>query len=357
MKPIDIYNQRVLSGTLVSDNNQLKTLQALQDLAIEIDGYKPRSKWLLSGLFGIRAPRPKGLYIYGGVGRGKSMLMDLFFEASPVTRKRRVHFHEFMQSIHQSLYEVRQTGVEDAIRPVAEKIISEVDLLCFDEIQITYITDAMIVSRLFEFLLDSGVIIVTTSNRHPNDLYKSGLNRSLFLPFIKMIGQRLTTLNLDSDTDHRQNNINGNIVYFYPLNEETHQKIEQLWETLSRGKSTPLILTQKKRKIEIPFHVNGIARASFADLCNKALGPGDYLVIAKSIDLLMITNVPQLGKDNSNQAKRFVTLIDTLYEGSIKVIISADAEVEELYKDGIGSFEFNRTASRLREMQSEVWGT
>ena len=357
MKPIDIYNQRVLSGALVSDNNQLKTLQALQDLAIEIDGYKPRSTWLLSGLFGIKAPRPKGLYIYGGVGRGKSMLMDLFFDASPALRKRRVHFHEFMQTIHQSLYEVRQTGVEDAIRPVAEKIISEVDLLCFDEIQITDITDAMIVGRLFEFLLDSGVIVVTTSNRHPNDLYKSGLNRSLFLPFIKMIEQRLTTLNLDSDTDHRQNITTGNIVYFYPLNKDTHQKIEQLWETLSRGKSTPLILTQKKRKIEIPFHVDGIARASFADLCKKALGPGDYLAIAKSINLLMITNVPQLGQDNSNEAKRFVTLIDTLYEGGIKVIISADAEAEELYKDGIGSFEFNRTASRLREMQSEGWGT
>lgn len=356
LKPIEIYNARIAKGELREDVDQLQTLQALQNLAEAIEGYKPKSKWLMSGLFGVQAPRPKGLYIYGGVGRGKSMLMDLFFDASPIKRKRRVHFHAFMQEVHEQLHKVRQSGVDDAIRPVAEKIISEASLLCFDEMQITDITDAMIVGRLFQFLFDSGVIVVTTSNRHPDELYKSGLNRNLFLPFIELIKERLVIHNLDSSTDHRQNRLSGQQRYFHPLNDETRSSIDTLWASLADGKDEPITLHQKKRQIVLPYHHNGVARASFADLCEKPLGPSDYLLIASSFRLLMITDVPVLGRGNNNEAKRFVTLIDALYEAKIRVIISADAEPEDLYPSGSGSFEFERTASRLREIQSDDWG-
>lgn len=356
MKPIEIYNDRVASGELRQDSDQLQTLHALQDLAVEIEGYKPRSKWLMSGLFGVQAPRPKGLYIYGGVGRGKSMLMDLFFDASPLKRKRRVHFHAFMQEVHENLHAARQTGVEDAIRPVAEKIVSQASLLCFDEMQITDITDAMIVGRLFEFLFDAGVIVVTTSNRHPDELYKSGLNRDLFLPFIGLIKERLTIHNLDSKTDHRQNRLMGSRRYFHPLGANTSSEMDAIWNDLTQGQDQTIVLRRKKREIFIPHHRNGIARASFADLCQKPLGPGDYLLIAESFRLLMITDVPKLSRNNNNEAKRFVTLIDALYEAHVKVLISADAAPEQLYQTGSGAFEFERTASRLEEMQSDEWG-
>ena len=356
LKLIDVYNKRILSGELAPDANQLKTLQALQNLTAQLEELKPRSSWAVFNLFKKEHQKPRGIYIYGGVGRGKSMLMDLFFEASTIEKKRRVHFHEFMQKIHEDLHEARKENISEAIRPVAQNIISQVKLLCFDEMQITDITDAMIVGRLFEFFFDAGVVIVSTSNRHPEELYKNGLNRSLFLPFINMITQKLDVLNLDSTTDHRQNTSSKNVSYFYPLNEVTFNRIEQLWKIISKGNTKPLVLKNKKREILIPFHTKGIARIEFNDLCKKALGPSDYILIAKTFDILMITNVPVLGKDNNNEAKRFVTLIDTLYENEIKLIVSSEAKPEELYQDGPGAFEFVRTASRLKEMQSENWG-
>ena len=184
---IEVYNKRIDSGELVPDTDQLKTLQALQDLTTILNVYQPKNSWSFFNIFHKKKSKPKGIYIYGGVGRGKSMLMDLFFESSKIEKKQRVHFHEFMQKIHEELHEARKKNVTEAIRPVAEKIISQVNLLCFDEMQITDITDAMIVGRLFEFFLDAGIIIVSTSNRHPDELYKNGLNRALFLPFIKML--------------------------------------------------------------------------------------------------------------------------------------------------------------------------
>lgn len=356
MELIEVYNKRIDSGVLAPDTDQLKTLQALQDLATILNVYQPKNSWSLFNIFHKKRPKPKGIYIYGGVGRGKSMLMDLFFESSKIEKKQRVHFHEFMQKIHEELHETRKKNVTEAIRPVAEKIISQVNLLCFDEMQITDITDAMIVGRLFDLFLDAGIIIVSTSNRHPDELYKNGLNRALFLPFIKMLKQKLYILNLDSTTDHRQKTLASNTCFFYPLNEQTLKKIDYLWRQLSKGNSSPLVLKNKKREIKIPYHNNGIARVSFDDLCAKPLGPSDYLLVAETFDLLMITNVPKLGPENSNEAKRFVTLIDALYEKKIKIIISSETKPEELYQDGTGSFEFIRTASRLKEMQSENWG-
>ena len=260
LKLIDVYNKRILSGELAPDANQLKTLQALQNLTAQLEELKPRSSWAVFNLFKKEHQKPRGIYIYGGVGRGKSMLMDLFFEASTIEKKRRVHFHEFMQKIHEDLHEARKENISEAIRPVAQTIISQVKLLCFDEMQITDITDAMIVGRLFEFFFDAGVVIVSTSNRHPEELYKNGLNRSLFLPFIKMINQKLDVLNLDSTTDHRQNTSSKNVNYFYPLNEVTFNRIEQLWKIISKGNTKPLVLKNKKREILIPFHTKGIAR-------------------------------------------------------------------------------------------------
>ncbi len=356
MKPVDSYNQRVASGALKDDPDQRHVLEALQNLYVQIEGYRPKSKWLLSGVFGVTPPRPKGLYIYGGVGRGKSMLMDMFFETAPIAPKRRVHFHAFMQEIHEAMHEARKTGLADPIKPVAEKIVKSASLLCFDEMQITDITDAMIVGRLFEFLLDSGVVIVTTSNRHPDALYKNGLNRALFVPFIETIKARLDIHNLNSDTDHRQNRLEGQQKFFAPLNADSTAAIDRVWDDLTGGKSEPLSIKRKGRSIQIPQFHNGIGRGSFADFCTKPLGPGDFLEIAAKIRVLVLTGIPRLSRANNNEAKRFVTLIDALYEADVALIASADAEPENLYTDGAGAFEFERTASRLREMQSADWG-
>lgn len=356
MTPIIEYNRRVKEGILSDDSAQRQALNALERLYVEIKDYKPKSKRFLSGLFSVKPPLPKGLYIYGGVGSGKSMLMDLFFEMAPIEKKQRVHFHAFMQTIQELLHEVRKTGVENAIKPVAEKIATTTSLLCFDEMQISDIADAMIVARLFEYLFDAGVIVVTTSNRHPDDLYKRGLNRNLFVPFINLIKERLVLHNLESETDHRQNRLMDKQLYFHPHSEQVNAQILLLWNQLSGGNSTPLVIKRKGREVIIKFYNNGIGMASFSDLCDQPLGPGDYLEIAKVLKLLILTNVPKLSIENNNEAKRFVILIDALYEAKTKLIMSAATEPEELYTEGKGAFEFKRTASRLREMQSADWG-
>ncbi|PCH96748.1 MAG: cell division protein ZapE [Rhodobacteraceae bacterium] len=351
------YDRRVAAGELHDDPNQRPVLKLLEELHRELADYKPSKLGHLKAFFSGNRRAPKGLYIYGGVGRGKSMLMDLFYSQATTQKKRRVHFHAFMQEIHDALHITRKSGVEDALKPVAVKITHELDLLCFDEMQITDITDAMIVGRLFEYLFNAGVVIVTTSNRHPDDLYKSGLNRSIFLPFIEKIKARLSVHCLDSITDHRQNRLMDQQLYFAPLNDTSRTAMDQLWRELSSGAVAPLIIRRKGRDIIIPEFSNGVGKARFSDLCAKALGPGDYLEIAKSVRVLMLTDVPTLGKANNNEAKRFVILIDALYEAGVKLIASADAEPEALYTDGAGVFEFERTASRLREMQSADWAS
>ncbi|KZZ71221.1 cell division protein ZapE, partial [Sulfitobacter sp. HI0129] len=291
-----------------------------------------------------------------GVGRGKSMLMDLFVSTLDDIPARRVHFHAFMQEIHTALHAARQTGVDDAIAPVARDVAESVRLLAFDEMQITDITDAMIVGRLFEALFSAGVVVITTSNRVPQDLYKNGLNRQLFLPFIELIEEHMVVHELASPTDYRQDRLSGMQVYFTPVNDESRAAMNAVWDDLAGGPGTPLTLHVKGRDIMLPAFRNGIARAEFHELCGRPLGPADYLAVAESVRVLLLDDVPRLGRSNFNEAKRFVTLIDALYEARVRLICSAAAEPEMLYLEGEGSFEFERTASRLREMQSEDWG-
>jgi cell division protein ZapE len=283
------------------------------------------------------------------------MIMDMFADTLDVPN-RRVHFHAFMQEIHAGMHKARAEGVEDALAPVAKSVSDSVRCLAFDEMQITDITDAMIVGRLFEALFAAGVAVVTTSNRVPDDLYKDGLNRQLFLPFIALLKERMVVHEMVSPTDYRQDKLAGSPSYFTPVNAEARAHIEAVWQDLTGGQAAPLTLMVNKREVEIPAFHNGVARATFYDLCGRPLGPADYLALAEAARVLVLENIPQLGRSNFNEAKRFVTLIDALYEARVRLICSAAAAPEYLYVEGEGTFEFERTASRLREMQSEEWG-
>jgi len=349
-----IYDTRVAEGLLRPDPAQRAALLRLEALREKLEA--PERKGLLSRFRRAEPTGKQGVYLWGGVGRGKSMLMDLFHAHAGVDAKRRVHFHAFMQEVQTALHKARQTGVDDAIRPVAEDIARDVRLLCFDEMQITDIADAMIVGRLFEKLFDAGVMIVTTSNRPPRDLYKDGLNRDLFLPFIKLLEDRLEIDELEAMTDYRQDLLAGNPVYFSPLDRPANRAINEIWRDLTHGREEELVLEVKGRQIHLPRYWAGMARCTFWELCGQPLGPADYLALVGAVKLLVIEDIPQLDSSRFNEAKRFVTLIDALYEGHVRLICSAEAEPENLYLEGAGSFEFERTASRLREMQGADWG-
>jgi cell division protein ZapE len=345
-----LYEQRVNDGILKPDDAQIAVLPDLERLRAELSVPVKR------GFFRKAPPPPKGLYLWGGVGRGKSMLMDLFVDSLQDIPARRVHFHAFMQEIHSEMHRLREDGVQDPIKPVAKAVSDAVRVLAFDEMQITDITDAMIVGRLFEELFTAGCVVVTTSNRVPDDLYKDGLNRQLFLPFIAQLKDKMQVRELISERDHRQDRLQGAQVYFTPVNSDARAQISTLWEELSHGQSEVLTLHVKGREVELPQYHNGVARAKFYDLCGKMLGPADYLKLAETVRVLIVEDIPQLGRSNFNEAKRFVTLIDALYEANVKLIASAAAEPEMLYIEGSGSFEFERTASRLRQMQDANWG-
>ncbi|MFK7939317.1 MAG: cell division protein ZapE [Roseovarius sp.] len=345
-----IYARLVADGTLTRDPAQEAVLPEFERMR---EGLAQPVK---KGWFRKSIPdAPKGLYLWGGVGRGKSMIMDMFADSLEVPN-RRVHFHAFMQEIHKGMHHARQQGVEDALAPVAAEVISSVRLLAFDEMQITDITDAMIVGRLFQALFDAGVVVVTTSNRVPDDLYKNGLNRQLFLPFIALLNEQMVVHEMVSPTDYRQDKLSGSPVYFTPINADARAQIEAVWQDLTGGQAHPHALIVNKREVHLPGFHNGVARASFYDLCGKPLGPADYLALAEAARVLVLEDIPQLSRSNFNEAKRFVTLIDALYEARVRLICSAAAAPEFLYVEGEGTFEFERTASRLREMQSEAWG-
>ncbi|KGM89556.1 putative ATPase [Roseovarius mucosus DSM 17069] len=345
----DLYARLVADGKLTPDPAQEALLPEFERIRLALDE-APRKGWFR------RAPEPpKGLYIWGGVGRGKSMLMDLFVSTLAVPN-RRVHFHAFMQEIHAGLHAARARNEADALAPVAAEVANSVRLLAFDEMQISDITDAMIVGRLFEALFAAGVVVVTTSNRVPDDLYKNGLNRQLFLPFIDLLKERMIIHEMVSPTDYRQDRLTGSPSYFTPINAESRAEIETIWQDLTQGRGGPHTIIVNKRAVEIPAFHNGVARATFYDLCGNPLGPADYLALAEAARVLILENIPQMGRSNFNEAKRFVTLIDALYEARVRLICSAAAVPEYLYIEGEGSFEFERTASRMREMQSEGWG-
>ncbi len=359
--PLFRYRALLASGELRDDAAQRLAIEKLQLLHRRLEGYNPAkpSRFGL-GVFGwgrenIEQVDIQGLYLYGGVGRGKSMLMDLFFAQAPVAKKRRVHFHAFMQEVHAGIAVARKAYQKDPIEPVAEKIATEATLLCFDELQIGDITDAMIVGRLFDKLFARGVVIVATSNRHPDDLYKDGLNRQLFVPFIERIKERLEVFHLASDTDYRQGRRPGGEVYFSPLGADSRAKMDQAWAAYAVCKGRPLELLVQGRSTVIPLHCEGVGRGGFSELCEAAYGPADYLAIADAVAVLLLDDIPVLTRDQAGPAKRFVTLIDALYEAKVRLICSAAAAPEQLFEEGDGAFEFARTASRLREMASEGW--
>ena len=345
-----LYADLVADGSLTADPAQEAVLPQFERIRASL------AEPAKSGWFRKAPEPPKGLYLWGGVGRGKSMLMDMFAENMGDIPVRRVHFHAFMQEIQAAMHAARATGVQDPIAPVAAAVVEQVRVLAFDEMQITDITDAMIVGRLFEALFAAGVVVVTTSNRIPDDLYKHGLNREAFLPFIDLIKDKMEVWELVSPTDYRQDRLGGSQVYFTPSNVESRAAMDAVWTDLTGGPSEPFVLKVKGRDVVLPQFRNGIARANFFDLCGKFLGPADFLAIAEAVKVLLIDDIPQLSRSNFNEAKRFVTLIDALYEAKARLICSAAATPEMLYVEGEGTFEFERTASRLREMQSDGWG-
>ena len=346
------YNEETAAGTLSLDKAQIKTVEILDQLSNSLSK-RLKNKYILN--FKKSHKITKGIYLWGGVGSGKSMLMDKFFEASVLKNKTRVHFHSFMQQTHKSLYDLRKVGTKNPIDKIIKDITKKTDLLCFDELQITDITDAMLVGRLFEGLMSSSVAIVITSNRIPDSLYKDGLNRNLFLPFISLIKGSLIVHKLDTNTDYRQRKLSTEVLYYSPITKESLSKIDKLWNDITNGKSVKLKIEVNDREFIFDKFKNGAARANFNDLCGVPLGPADYLCIAGVLNLIIIENIPILSPSKANEAKRFITLIDTLYEARVRLICSAADIPKNLYPKGMNSFEFERTASRLIEMQSDEW--
>jgi cell division protein ZapE len=356
MTPLANLEKRIAEGTLTEDAGQLAAAQALTDLHESLASWRIKDGW-----FRHKTPPPRGLYLWGGVGRGKSMLMDLFFKTAPVAQKRRVHFHEFMQETHARIGAwrkrlERKKGQDDPIPPVAKAIAADARLLCFDEFQVTDIADAMLLGRLFEQLFDIGVVVVATSNRVPDDLYRDGINRQLFLPFIAELKDRLDVMEVGSGVDHRLQQLTAAPVYYTPLGSEADAALDEAWKRLTQGaEPQSCTITVHGRAVPVPREAAGVARFTFAELCARPLGAADYLAIAAQFHTLLVGDVPQLTPDKRNEAKRFVTLIDALYEAKTKLVMSAAAEPDDLYPAGDGAFEFERTASRLMEMRSETY--
>jgi cell division protein ZapE len=346
------YRKAVADGTLKPDAAQEKAAAKLQALTVALKSYRPGRS-----LFGGMRKAPRGLYIWGDVGRGKSMLMDLFFEAAPVKAKRRVHFNAFMVETHARIHAERESGRSaDPIAPVAKLIADEALLLCFDEFQVSDVADAMILGRLFEQLFGRGTVIVATSNTGPQRLYEGGLNRQLFVPFIDMINAKLDVLELDGGVDYRRLLMAELNVYLTPLGPETDAAMDRAWRKLTgQSGGSPMTLTVLGRALHISCAAKDVARFSFEALCMQPLAAADYLAIAHEFHTVMIDRVPKMTPAMRDAARRFIVLIDTLYDERVKLICSAEVRAEYLYVEGDGTDAFQRTVSRLIEMQSREY--
>jgi cell division protein ZapE len=359
------YEALAAAGAIERDPAQAQLVRKLDGLSSSLREHRlARKPKPLGWLFGKRTPEPptKGLYVWGSVGRGKTMLMDLFFEALPVRRKRRVHFHAFMADVHARIHAWRQklkageVQGDDPIKPVAAALADEASVLCFDEFAVTDIADAMILGRLFTALFAYGVVVVATSNVAPERLYEGGLNRTLFLPFISLLHERMDVVRLDARTDFRLEKLAGSPVFHSPADGAARAALDRAFFRLTgRRQGEPATLTVKGHPVEIPQAAGGVARFDFADLCAKPLGAADYLEIAQDFHTVILDDIPRMGFERRNEAKRFITLIDALYDARVKLLASAEAEAPDLYQAETGRevFEFDRTVSRLIEMRSE----
>jgi cell division protein ZapE len=360
------YQALVSSGAIESDRAQAEAAEAFADLERRLVGYTPaRKQGLLGRLFADEnGSPPRGLYVYGEVGRGKTMLMDLFFEHSPVVHKRRAHFHEFMAEVHERIHGFRQDIARgdiadgDVIALTAASIFDEAWLLCFDEFHVTDIADAMILGRLFARLFELGTVVVATSNVAPDDLYKGGLNRALFLPFIAQISDHMDVLRLDARTDFRLEKLVGVKMWLVPADAAADAALDKAWARMTgKAPCKPRDIAIKGRVLRVPCSANGVARFSFADLCEKPLAASDYLRLAHDYHTILVDRIPVMDYPDRNAAKRFIALIDTLYDNAVKLMASAEADPMSLYRatEGPEANEFKRTASRLIEMSSESY--
>ena len=360
---VERYRALVHDHSFRYDQAQAALAQKLDALSLKLQGYRAEPKpGAFARLMGLKAAEPpRGLYIHGAVGRGKTMLMDMFFEAAPTPLKRRAHFHAFMADVHSRLHQWRQAlkrgevAGDDPIAPVAAELAREASLLCFDEFSVRDIADAMILSRLFTALFAAGVVVVATSNVAPDDLYKDGLNRALFLPFIALIEERLDIVELDALTDYRLEKLKRAPVYYTPLSPKADAALDAAFLALTgHERGEPIRIELLGRHLDVPQAIDGVARFDFDALCRRPLGSTDYLKIAQRFHTLILDRIPTLGVSERNEAKRFIILVDALYDMRVKLIASAAGEPDTLYAgaDNAEAFEFARTASRLFEMRS-----
>ena len=366
--PLPAYRARLASGELTTNPSQALAAERLQGLWVSLRGYDPAPRRPAHGFFArlrgrkraddIPEDRPHGLYLVGDVGRGKSMLMDLFFETAEVRRKRRVHFHQFMQEAHRRSHAWRREHPDggDPIPPVADAIAAEAALLCFDEFQVTDVADATVLGRLFQALFARGVVVVATSNTKPQDLFLGQPGRDAFLPFIELICQHLDVLELGGPRDWRRQRLRGAVTWHVPADDRADRALDEAFAALSGGApARSERLRVMGRDLLVPLAAGSVARFDFDALCGQPLGAGDYLRLAGQYSALVLDGVPRLSPANYDLARRFIVLVDALYDHRVKLLASAAAQPDQLYERGEGARAFERTASRLEEMRSEAY--